>query len=439
MTEDAPESAVPLSLAAAPPPLAAAAPRRRERAASPRTWRERLMVRWVGYFPLTWAVGLAFVFWPVAALLSVGSLRRRLPWPAATALLMAGALALSVVVGVAAGLGSPARVLGAATNISVWVAVAGIIAAVASRGMGDDFLRALVWVGLANSSAAVIGWLLGSHASPLPLLHGLQYSAPEPARVWLDNLLAEQAWFGGPVVRSAGMMAYPTWQGAVSAASLLLAIALWQRRDIARRWVLVAQIATAAFGVYVSYSRVVWMGLAVALAVWLVVALSQRMPGVWLFTGLLAVGVAVTAYALRDHVASLLASLDENRPGSSQTRESIYADTLALMRTHPFPLLGYGIKATREGSEINIATHSTYVGIYYRGGLLAVGALAVFLLGPVVHALRHRSAAVAAMATFPLVPLAFQDYDPGHLLPLYTVAVFALVPLASPRPPRSAR
>lgn len=388
-----------------------------------------LVLRGVPAFPVLWVIGLGAVFWPVLAALGVRPIARsRFDGAMFAVLGVIVALVLSCGIGAAAGYAGAGRVIGLAANVSVWVGMLGLLAAEqgADRATRLRFLRVCVVVGTLHSVLALGALAVYPTALPVPLLGGMADRLPSGIGNFTSRELIDQSWAGGEVLRTVGMMAQPTWSGAVAALTVLLTMFLFPTLS---RWARVAAVPGMFVNlgnVYFSYGRATQIGLVAVLLLVVVRLLVRRWrfgPAlVVLAAGATVVGAVLAAGTLVETVVEV----NDTREGSADARGAIYERTLALIGMLRVPLLGYGVKPAEEGLIANVATHSSYLGLLFRAGILGVLAFAVFLCLLLRRCLRAESGLPVAIVVFTAIWCVFEDVDAGHLVPLLLVgAVFA--------------
>lgn len=387
--------------------------------------RPPLLLRAVASYPWLWGIGLGAAFWPVMAVIGLPAVfRARMDRIALAATAVTVTLLLSCGVGIAAGFGSAGRIIGAAANISVWV---GLIALLVTHHSADEamrrlFVRSCVVVGSVNSVVALVALVAYPRVLPIPLLGGIADRLPSGVGNFTSRELIDDSWLNGPVLRTVGMMAQPTWSGAVSVLTILLT--MWLFRGLSRRAQLLATVATVLnlVNVYYSYGRATQAGLAVALfyvgarLVWQRWRLGPALISV-------ATGAVVVLVVLNfSELLGQLVEVNDAREGSADARGDIYAATLSLISDLQLPVVGYGLKPAEEGLVASVATHSTYLGLLFRGGIIGALAFLVLLGLCAQRCLRADSGIPAASVLFIAIWCIFEDFDPGHLVPLFLAA-----------------
>ena len=385
----------------------------------------------VGY-PELWALGGAVLFWPLMAILSAAYLlKTRLTGLAALSLAVAVVLGLSSVLGtIMFGLQID-RLLGLVANITVWIGLAGLLVLASRRDLSRELSRALAVVCLAQGAVILLAWALMPQPLPIPLTAGLAESLPDSVRAFSTSNIVYVDWLGGEELRSIGLMGNPTWAGAFAAVALVVVVPLVREPG---RWRLLGWLAIAAAGLGIAFSLSRSTIAALVVSVGLgALQLVRRRSTVAFFTLSLIAPLLAAGYVLSQW-ATVVGWIDETnatRAGSLDSRSDIYRETFRLVGELPFPLLGYGIKPHDPDLVSSIATHSTYLGMLFRGGFLGLLAVLALLIGVMIQAYRAGSATAAAITSFTAIWCLLEDFDPGHLLPLGLVYAVTLVRAAS--------
>ena len=373
-------------------------------------------------YPLLWILGVAGFYWILLAAGAVGYLVRtqlsRLTW---AVLAVPAVLVLSAPIGLIATSADPSRLVGLAANVTVWVATAAVIQLTETADESQSLSRALTLVGLGQGLITMLAVVAYPKPLPIPLLESLAPLVPGGLRAFMENSLYFPSWLDGMAYRSAGMMGQPTWAGAVAMLSLIASLHLLVRaRERGLwRWIAICALPMTVLSLNLSLSRAATLGIAIALAAGLMVAV-RRLPGPAYFTLVILCAIAGTIVLLTvmPSIVDWAGSVNAQREGSLTTRSEIYNATWQLITHHPFPLLGYGVKP--EGAELvaPIATHSTYLGILFRGGILGLALLAVLYLATLRTSVAAASIWATTASVFIIAWSVFEDMDPGHLVPL---------------------
>ena len=186
---------------------------------------------------------------------------------------------------------------------------------------------------------------------------------------------------GQPWLRAYGLTIHPNLLGAMMAALLLLALPAVRRTRGAGQVTLLAGIAVGGAGLFLSFSRAAWLGLAAGLVVWGLLAWWGRRAGEgathfrkgdalrwdaarvargapWVLGLALAL---VIAFAYRDLVFSRFFALDtptEAQSISERLRDSALA--VSLVRDHPLMGVGLGqyVDAAQQLDDSAVRVHN---------------------------------------------------------------------------------
>lgn len=401
--------------------------------------RGTVLPRWsigVGYAVL-WALGAGFLALPLVAfrLLVVGRWRR--PTVGVLFLLVAVPLAVSLIA--AAGHGArPPRLVAAAFLLVPWVVLA--LAASVRWTYADQRALARGLMDLAVIQGALVAFGLTVYP------HGVDYTLPlgrvlpaslaltPPLDAWTQAHLAFPDFYDGAVLRTGGMFGNPTWAAAVAALAMLCLLLRPREmtQTISGLGFAVAVFAGSALTLVTAFSRNAVLALALGAASGGLVALLRpmRMRTRRLICALLAAAGAVVLVLV--DISALWNRVNAPRAGSLQSRQAIYAQTLEAIQQHSL-LLGSGVKESGSDLVANLGTHSTYLGLAYRGGWLAFWALVALLVVLLSLSWQRRLPLATGLVLFTLIWCASEDLDAGHVVPLGLV--LAIAALQRPRQP----
>lgn len=385
--------------------------------------------RLVVVFPVFWLLGLAPLFWVVAAiwaglsLITVRTPRCVVTHVSALSALVAVALLISIPLGLAGSIGGSSRAVSAAVLAGQWLLFGEVLRRYWNNDERWSLLRALLLVSLFHG-LLVVALVLGvpwPQALPLQTLpSGLPGIDANPSPL-------SESWFGGPVLRASGIQSNPTWSGAFGAVSLALGL----RSLLAGRDRLLAGIVLlgSVFVIWLSYARAVWVATLFAVAVGVAVLLSRYFPRTWL-AALHLIPAAVLSVLLLwwSEWTDVWSRVDSVRQGSSDSREAIYAATIELLAQHPLPLLGWGIKPEVGELVASVGSHSTYLGLAHRGGILGLGLAISLLACVIVLTVRFRDALALAAASGVALWAVFEDLDAGHFVLVALACLVATIP-----------
>lgn len=376
---------------------------------------DRLVYRLiVAYLPL-WLVGLAGLFWPLAGLLLLPRLvRSRLNGPALTCAVLFAVLLLSIPVGVLTYGVEVSRVVSAVGNGAVWLALAAFFALGPRAEVVAKALSVLV---VFQAVVIVASAVVYPAPFPLPLLHDAVSWAPSGVKAMASNVVFFQDWLGGAAYRSSGIMGNPTWSGALGAIGILISLERFRRGQ--PRVATAGLLGAGLVALFLSLSRASLGALGLALMAAAVVLAGRRHRHWVALAGLAATTMSlVVILGAWDTLVGVIGGVNEQRTGSLTTRSAIYLETWKGIREHPLPLLGYGVKPQESVLVASVASHSTYLGLVYRMGLLGL-VLFVGLLGALARgAVRNKSGLAVALTVFTAVWCVMEDIDTGHVVPL---------------------
>jgi hypothetical protein len=241
--------------------------------------------------------------------------------------------------------------------------------------------------------------------------------------------LAYPDYFGHAVLRTAGLFGNATWAGGFAGLGLILLLFAGDRlgRFIRRAPIRLLSVVVCAHTLYVAYARV--SVVAVFLAILGVAAVRHRrlLPARTVLGAgclLLAAFIVISpAVPLRDWIRKG----DEPRQGSLKTRSEIYGTTVHRVENSSLPLIGAGIKERESGLVASVGSHSTYLGLAYRGGILCALSYAFFLLTLLARSWRQHAPLAFGMTVYVLVWCATEDIDAGNLVPLCLLSAFCLL------------
>ncbi|MFF0240484.1 O-antigen ligase family protein [Rhodococcus pyridinivorans] len=189
----------------------------------------------------------------------------------------------------------------------------------------------------------------------------------------------------------------------------------------------IATIAFGALSVHLSLSRAVEIGLIAAFIFMLLTAIGIRSSGPtrWSIVILGTVGVAVGCIFSWDRLVDLATSINSQREGSLVSRSAIYEATWMHIQALKVPLAGFGVKPQLDYLVASVATHSTLLGLTFRGGIIALVVYLLFLAIGARTAWRTKNVAGAGIVVLVAAWTVLEDFDPGHLVPLGLVVCFA--------------
>ena len=380
----------------------------------------RRLVVLVYLYPLFWVIGLGALFFPVAAVLSLPYLVRvRLGAESWIALGIAICIFLSIPVGLLSFGFEPLRALSALGNIAVWITVAAGLSAAQFTSVRPRLSYALITVAGIQGAATMFAVLIYPQQLPLPLLRDYAAALPTGFRQFAIQPLAYSGWLEGFSIRSAGFMANPTWVGAFAALAALVALAEISRKKYQLR--LIVAVLLCGVSVYYSLSRSTYLVIALALAVAAIFLLRRRSRHAFVTTIAIAVpALAMALVAGWAQITDAIVRINAARAGSLVERMAIYDRTWQYWwQELRMPLIGFGIKPQESDLWSSVASHSTYLGLTFRGGAIAFLLLIALLISMSRQVLINNSALGAAILVVITLWMVIGDIDVGHMLPLF--------------------
>jgi hypothetical protein len=396
-----------------------------------------VLSRWaITSYALFWVAGAAILWWPWAlAKAFLG--RRRNVRPPTSLLLTCSLLAVSLTVA-AVLRPNPLRVVSAVANLAIWFALLLWSIRRWTRAEVDGVLRGIVDLAVIQAVLALAAFAVYPALSGtiLPLARLLPDNLlDEPNINFLSTIrLAQPDYFGRPVLRTAGLFGNATWAGGLAGLALVIVLFGGDRLSprLRRMPVRLVLAALCAHSLYVAYARVDIVAVfAAAAGVWAVRKQRFFSPKVLLGSGCL---VAATLIVLSPYVplGEWFQRANELRKGSLETRSEIYGATLERVQNAPIPLIGAGIKERESGLVASVGSHSTYLGLAYRGGLLCPLSYAFFLLMLLWRSWRLHAPLAFGLVVYVLVWCVTDDIDAGNLIPLGLLAAFCLIQTSEP-------
>ena len=391
-----------------------------------------ILPRWsvgLGYL-LLWSLGAGFLWLPLATARVIWARRWRAPSVLLVVLLVIAPLAVSLAVALG-GAASPSRAVAAVFLLLPWSLLA--LASVTRWTVEDSRQLARGLLDLAGLQGLLVLAARAAYPHLTELRLPLGRILPEhlvttpPLDAWTTTHLAFADFYSGAVIRSGGVFGNPTWAGAMASIALLCLVCR-PLDHLDRRWWtwLVPALSAAASVVTLvyAYSRNDVLGLALGAGVAAVVALFLRMTKVVRRVSLGVVAATTVALGVVLDVGQLFRDFNAPRQGSLEARQAIYTQTLRAIHQHSL-LLGSGIKEGGQDLVANLGSHSTYLGLVYRGGWIAFWGVVLYLGALLV--LARRSPLAAGLTAFVALWCSAEDLDTGHLVPMALVLATALV------------
>jgi len=391
--------------------------------------------RAIDSYAIFWLLGIAFLWWPFLLVVSLSDRRPATRRPLAL-LITTACLAVSLLLaGVNA---SPSRLVGAFINLTVWIILCRCLSREANRVEGEGVVRGLLdlalFQGVLVVGARVVYPSLSGDTLPLARLLPSSLAGDANVAAFSTVRLAIPDYYDGVVIRTAGIFANPTWAGAFAAVGILILLFApgSLSPSLRRPTVRAALVVLLGITLYYSYARIDVLGLLVA-SVAVVAVKARRIihPSLWMASAFTTAGALVAVLPLLPF-SSWLADLNSHREGSLVARVDIYGPTLRGVSLAATPLLGAGTKDRVEGLVASLGTHSTYLGLAYRGGVLAAVAFVVLLVALGARSFKRNASLAFGFVCFLALFSITDDIDAGHLLPLLLIVIHGST---TPEPP----
>lgn len=314
------------------------------------------------------------------------------------------------------------RVIASAYNLSYWILGFMLLS---SRLVLDQDKIAASSAKVILFSAAVAAFFLATHGfadlTYNSLLGSVLGGATLPSLVqdsmklyifgveWADSDLA---------IRAKIMAPYPT----ALAAMVLLLLSLAVPRDLRSQRKNLFYGALLAVGIVLTVltqsragllSLVLFIALLVSATLFSRFSISKKVS-LLVITLCLALPVSLL---VRQAASAMWTDAVAYRESSSSYRFSLYEFGIKRVGAES-PLVGFGVKHEVPQYKIPVGSHSTFIGAFYKTGILGLGALLIFWIASVVRSLRaiifdndlrRRSGACAFLAMMPF--FMFEDVD----------------------------
>lgn len=193
-------------------------------------------------------------------------------------------------------------------------------------------------------------------------------AATDFGRRLVNKQIATEGYFAGePYLRLSGTFDYATSYGAVLASFCVYVLAGWMSFTGSRiRWVLAGMMPIVLFSLAYTTARTSILALCLGI---LTMAMLWGNTRTRILLGLLVVGCVI---ALAPLLTELILLRGE---GSATVRFEIYQRTAEAIAAHP---LGYGTQTDVEGLRFPLGSHSTWLALPYKYGV--VGSLGMILI-----------------------------------------------------------
>jgi O-antigen ligase len=195
-----------------------------------------------------------------------------------------------------------------------------------------------------------------------------------------DSIQAEALWFSQGFYRPRGLMMYPNTMAGILASTMALKAyfiyKFWRDKFKLFALLCLAAIYLDIFSIYSSLSRSTWAGLAVALALFPFVFKTN------LRTKLIPVlaGVAIVAFifftGLIDGIETRFVEKTHSNEGRGLNYLLIWQETTSSVDKF---LFGHGTQIDHWMLDIPLGSHSTYLGVFFKYGVLGLLFFLLFL------------------------------------------------------------
>ena len=337
--------------------------------------------------PVWWALGIEQFVPPVLltwSVLKLAAARRRLaftPTAVCMAALLIAMLASSLFIV------DDGRYVSFARSFSVhltalWV---WLIVTTAVRDW-RDVARLLRVVALAMAAAGVLGALgfLGiaelRFESPVGVLLPESLRATDYGSVVAVRSTGQRSWFAGlqSYYRTNSIFLFSTMYAAALALTIPVVAFL---REVARGWARTGWTLLAlllAANLLFTTGRVAVIACVAGAAVYLAVRTGLRTRAMLAALGFALLAVLAVTTPASDAGETLEAAVLARGPGSLNARLQIYRETVAGIERRP--LLGWGSERDIEGLRYPAGSHSLYLGMLYRHGLIGLALFVAMLV-----------------------------------------------------------
>ena len=378
-------------------------------------------------YPLLWLAGLGALFWPLLLLAVMPVLlRARHTKTTLIPILVAVTILFSSIIGTVIFGFQVDRILAMLFNVCVWVALSGTL--LLTRLIRLDILlaKSIAITSVFQGLVILAAYIVFPSRLPFPILSSYAEATPAALSVFMTNNIMQLDWLGGIELRSRGIMGNPTWSGVFGAIAVLTAIGMYSRVSSRWRFTLLLGAAGGMIAMNFALSRSVQIAIIIAIGFGLFVFLRDRSPALFFLTA--TIGVIALCLVLLvggEFITNYVVAINNDRAGSLESRSAIYEQTFQLIQKLHFPVFGYGIKPQVPGLVASLGTHSTYLGLIFRGGLSALALFLMIVTAVAIFAYRRRDFLATALITLIAAWTIFEDFDTGHWLPLALVLAYA--------------
>ena len=389
-----------------------------------------MLFSWISFYPAIWVIGIAFVFWPFLFGLSVNHSKIRESSLISKSLFLVGLSEIvSIPVGVIYfGVGFD-RILSALVNSLVWITSSILVSVKITGKEQTKIMQNLIRIALVQGAVVAIAKIVYPRVLPIPVFHKALQNFGSNVSAFSSNNVIYIDWLDGAAFRTHGIMANATWAGGFSALAIILIFKQQIQSNISVfkclwKYILLGNV------VYLSLSRSVFIAFVLSLFFGIISKLISKLSiqikvAVVILISILS-GLVMTLIALSGVFPKLLVAINQTRSGSLETRSAIYKETYKLIVAHPFPLLGYGIKPGGQDLVASLATHSTPLGLLFKGGIFGLICFLIFIFASFRHLFALKSHFGISIMSFITLWSLLEDLDGGHLIPLFLIIIFRM-------------
>ena len=379
-------------------------------------------------YPFFWLFGIVPLFWPLLTLVIFSQKRKEiLSRNEKFIYILALLILISIPIGIEIlGVSELSRIPSAVGNVLIWLSAGRFLGnkeemAQNSKQYSDSFLGIGIIQGV-FTTAGFISPYLNQH---LPIFSGLTFGRGGYA--YTQNKLYYQSWLGHEVARSAGLSGNPTWAGAIAFCILMISILILKKSLPGSRRLSFIAIPCCLVNIYLSQSRNLLFSAIIFFSVLILMNINQKLINFknWFLVCFLT--VILPAIILQYKAAiSFAVLINDQRLGSAATRGAIYNSTLDALSSIPFKMLGFGVKPLQSNLVAAIGSHSTYLGLLFKGGVFAVLLFVLLLWSLLINAWIRKSSVGVSVVFFLASWCIFEDFDAGHLVPFLIFYLYNL-------------
>lgn len=195
-----------------------------------------------------------------------------------------------------------------------------------------------------------------------------------------NTIQAEALWFSQGFYRPRGLMLYPNTMAGVLASTAALKAYFVYRFWINKRKVLAAVCLIAIyldmFSIYASLSRSTWIGIAIAFVIFPFVFKTKMVAKFIPFLAGIVVVSMLFLTGLNEGIESRLVDKTHSNEGRGLNYILIWQETTSSANKL---LFGHGTQIDHDLLDIPLGSHSTYLGVFFKFGMLGAITMLLFL------------------------------------------------------------